>query len=372
MLFRSNEQPLEDGSALVEFDEQRGKIQADLTVGPNVAGARPLRANERLCWQGCKLVGAGFQITPNQYESFLKADGAAKPRLKRYWAGSDLTKRQNPRYVIDFFEMSEGEAQKAHPKLMQHLVDHVLPERAQNRDKQFRERWWVFGRPRPELREANAALRRFIVTSEVAKNRFFSFLEWPENLIDGSVIGIASDDAKILGILSSRIHVTWALAAGGRLGVGNDPRYQNGPCFDPFPFANPSTHDPRIRELSEQLDTHRKERLAEHPDLTLTDIYNVLAKLRSEEPLDAKERSIHEKGLLSVLKRIHEDLDVAVAAAYGWPVDLVEEQILERLVALNAERTAEENRGLVRWVRPEFQTRGKAAAKEQKIGRAHV
>lgn len=99
--------------------------------------------------------------------------------------------------------------------------------------------------------------------------------------------------------------------------------------------------------------------------MTLTDIYNVLAKLRSEEPLDAKERSIHEKGLLSVLKRIHEDLDAAVAAAYGWPVDLVEEQILERLVALNAERTAEENRGLVRWVRPEFQTRGKAAAKEQ-------
>lgn len=360
------ELPLDDGSALVEFDEARGKIQPDLTVGPNVAGVRPLRANERLCWQGCKLVGAGFQVSPAQYEAFVKADKAAKTRLRRYWAGSDLTKRQNPRYVIDFFEMSEDEARSAHPELMQHIVDHVLPERAQNRDRMFRERWWVFGRPRPELREANANLRRFVVTSEVARNRFFTFLGWPENLIDGSVIGIASDDAKTLGVLSSRIHVTWALAAGGRLGVGNDPRYQNGPCFDPFPFPDDTAgQDAVIRKLAEQLDAHRKERVVEHPDLTMTDMYNVLSKLRIGAPLKDEERTIHDKGLLSVLKRIHEDLDTAVAAAYGWPADLPDEQILERLVALNAERVAEENRGLVRWLRPEFQSRGKAVAKEQ-------
>jgi len=32
-----------------------------------------------------------------------------------------------------------------------------------------------------------------------------------------------------------------------------------------------------------------------------------------------------------------------------------DEQLLERLVALNAERAAEETRGLIRWLRPEFQ-----------------
>lgn len=84
-------------------------------------------------------------------------------------------------------------------------------------------------------------------------------------------------------------------------------------------------------------------------------MYNVLEKLRAGEPLTAKEKTIHEQGLVSVLKQIHDDLDAAVFEAYGWPVTLTDEEILERLVALNAERAAEEQRGLIRWLRPEFQ-----------------
>ena len=38
----------------------------------------------------------------------------------------------------------------------------------------------------------------------------------------------------------------------------------------------------------------------------------------------------------------HKKLDAAVAAAYGWPADLSDEQILEKLLALNLERAAEE------------------------------
>ncbi len=87
----------------------------------------------------------------------------------------------------------------------------------------------------------------------------------------------------------------------------------------------------------------------------MTGMYNVLEKLRSGEPLNDKEKTIHEQGLVSVLKQIHDDLDATVFDAYGWPVTLTDEEILERLVALNAERAAEEQRGLVRWLRPEFQ-----------------
>ena len=87
----------------------------------------------------------------------------------------------------------------------------------------------------------------------------------------------------------------------------------------------------------------------------MTGMYNVLEKLRSGESLTKKEQAIHEQGLVSVLKQIHDDLDAAVADAYGWPVDLTDEQILERLVALNHERADEERRGMVRWLRPEFQ-----------------
>ncbi len=87
----------------------------------------------------------------------------------------------------------------------------------------------------------------------------------------------------------------------------------------------------------------------------MTGMYNVLEKLRSGEPLNDKETTIHEQGLVSVLKQIHDDLDAAVFDAYGWPVTLTDEEILERLVALNAERAAEKQRGLIRWLRPEFQ-----------------
>jgi hypothetical protein len=109
----------------------------------------------------------------------------------------------------------------------------------------------------------------------------------------------------------------------------------------------------------------RKERLRLHPDLTLTGLYNVLAKLRSGEPLTAAERGIHDRGLIGVLRRLHDDLDRAVLTAYGWPADLADDDLLARLVSLNRERAEEEWRGKIRWLRPEFQA-GIAAAPVQR------
>ncbi len=87
----------------------------------------------------------------------------------------------------------------------------------------------------------------------------------------------------------------------------------------------------------------------------MTGMYDVLEKLRASQRLDAKEQPIHEQGLVSVLRQIHDELDAAVADAYGWPVNLTDGQILERLVALNQQRAEEERRGLICWLRPEFQ-----------------
>jgi hypothetical protein len=126
--------------------------------------------------------------------------------------------------------------------------------------------------------------------------------------------------------------------------------------FAPFPFPDASeAQKVPIRERGEQLDAHRKRQQELHPKLTMTGMYNVLVKLRSGEPLTAKEKTIYEQGLVSVLKQIHDDLDAAVAEAYGWPVDLSDEEILERLVALNHQRAEEEMRGIIRYLRPEFQ-----------------
>jgi hypothetical protein len=71
--------------------------------------------------------------------------------------------------------------------------------------------------------------------------------------------------------------------------------------------------------------------------------------------LTAAEADIRDRGLVMILDEHHEAIDAAVAAAYGWPVDLTEEEMLTRLVALNRQRALEEAKGLVRWLRPDYQ-----------------
>jgi hypothetical protein len=78
-----------------------------------------------------------------------------------------------------------------------------------------------------------------------------------------------------------------------------------------------------LRQRGEQLETHRKRRQQQHPGLTMTGMYNVLEKLRREEPLTDKDKEIHEQGLVSVLRELHDDLDRAVFEACGWD-DLAE------------------------------------------------
>jgi len=90
-----------------------------------------------------------------------------------------------------------------------------------------------------------------------------------------------------------------------------------------------------VRAYGEAIDAHRKRQQAHHPKLTLTDMYNVLEKMRAGIPLTEKEKVVHQQGVVTVLRQLHDELDVAVAEAYGWPVDLTTEEILERVVALN-------------------------------------
>ncbi|MCA1909754.1 MAG: hypothetical protein LDL39_15465 [Magnetospirillum sp.] len=205
------------------------------------------------------------------------------------------------------------------------------------------------------MRKALAGLPRFIATVETAKHRLFTFVDGGTRP-DNKLVAIAMDDAYALGVLSSRIHVAWALAAGGRLGVGNDPVYVKSACFDkyPFPVATPSQRQ-AIADLAEELDALRKRQMAAHPGLTLTGLYNVVEKLRGGEALNDKDQTIKDQGLASMVLDLHRRLDALVAQAYGWAADMAEADILVALVALNHQRAAEEKQGLVRWLRPDFQ-----------------
>ncbi len=150
--------------------------------------------------------------------------------------------------------------------------------------------------------------------------------------------------------------MTWATAAGGWLGVGNDPRYTKSRCFDTFPFPD-LARDQRAHlcDLGEQLDAHRKRQQKEHPKLTLTQMYNVLEKVRAGERIEGKDKEIYDQGLIGILRDLHDQIDIAVGEAYGWPHDLSDEDILLRLVDLNHDRAAEEGQGHIRWLRPDYQ-----------------
>ncbi|MBU0607833.1 MAG: class I SAM-dependent DNA methyltransferase [Armatimonadetes bacterium] len=335
-------------------------IHADLTGGVDVTRARPLRANLGVSCPGVKLHGAGFIVTPEEATALgLGRVAGLEEHIRPYRHGRDLAAHPRGVMVIDLFGLQAEEVRTRFPAVYQWVAERVKPDRDTNKRATYRNNWWIFGEPRADFRPALAGLSRYIATPETARRRWFVFLD-AEVLPDNMLVNVALADAYHLGVLSSHIHVVWALRAGGRLGVGNDPRYNKTRCFDPFPFpTSAEAQKARIRTLAEQLNNHREQVRVAHAAATITNQYAALERLRQIErvggPPTAKERSFHAAALIGVLKSLHDDLDAAVAAAYGWPVDLDDEVILERLVALNAVRAAEEAQGQVRWLRPDFQ-----------------
>ena len=359
------------GEIEVDLQEHRGQIHANLKVGAAVTSARPLAAMRGITSMGVMLAGSGFIVEPATADKLrIGLDAADANRLIRnYRNGRDLTDSPRGVGVIDTFGWELADLRLRAPSIYQHLIDHVKPERDAKRDKAFRERWWLHGRARGEMRTAMVGLLRFIATVETAKHRTFQFLD-KSILPDHKLIAFAVSDAASLGVLSSQIHVTWTLATGGTL--EDRPVYNKSVCFETFPFPSEDTGltpeiTTRIGQLAEELDAFRKARQAAHESVTLTGMYNVLDKLRREEPLNAKDKALHEQALVGVLRTLHDDLDAAVLEAYGWqdlgPVPWSDdearqawtERLLERLVDLNTRRAAEEARGTIRWLRPEFQ-----------------
>ncbi|HEV2646564.1 MAG TPA: DNA methyltransferase [Acidobacteriaceae bacterium] len=342
-----------EGTA-VTLSEQTGKIFPDLTIGTDLDSATPLQSNRDLCCRGVVLHGAGFIVSHDEAAALgLGRIAGLERHIRPYLNGRDLTGTSRNKLVIDLFGLTIAEVQSRFPEVYQWICDRVKPERDENREPFIRDNWWIYGRPRPELRKPLNGLSRYIATVETAKHRIFAFID-ASVLPDNMLVNIASADALHLGVLSSSAHVTWALQAGGTL--EDRPRYNKTRCFDPFPFpACTDSQQQSIRDIAERLDAHRKRQQQLHPSLTLTEMYNVLEKLRNSTAFTEQDHALYDAGLIGILRELHDQLDRAVFDAYGWPHTLTTEQILERIVALNAERSAEETSGLIRWLRPEYQ-----------------
>ena len=359
-----------------------GFIQPNLRGGAKLDQAKSLQANASICSVGLVLFGKGFLIDEAKRKSIESE--VCHPFL----SGRDLINGVLTDWVIDFYPLDELQSQRKAPLAFQHLMEYVKPQRDQIRDSGSRKKWWRFGRDKVEMRSAINGLTRYIVTLEVSKYRNFFFVS-SDVRPDHTLIAIATSDAYHLGILSSDIHIIWSLSTGSTL--EDRPRYNKSRCFDPFPFPEATLEQKeKIRQLGERLDRHRKQVQAQHPEITITGMYNLLEKLRKGEDFTDKDREYNNKALVSTLKQIHDELDNAVLEAYGWedlaPHPLtpspktgegeqetsslpspsmgeglgvrensLTEIILDRLVTLNAQRAEEERNGLIRWLRPEYQ-----------------
>lgn len=366
-----HESGLDTDTPDIRFTETIGRINADLSVGADVASARPLLANQWLCSRGVSLHGAGFIVSLAEAEMLgLGRREGLDRHIRPYCHGRDLTARTRGAMVIDLLGLSEAEVRQRFPEVYGHLLRTVKPERDGNARPAYRNQWWLFGEPRRELRPALDGLSRYIATVETAKHRIFQFLP-ADTLPDNMLVCVASEDAHHLGVLSSSASLAWTYANCGLMGVAKfeqGHRYTKTQVFDPFPF--PDSSGRTIADLADELDATRKRILAGTPGLTLTGLYNLRAKLIAGQPLTAEEEGQRRAGSVDLIARLHDQIDAAVIAAYGWPADIAAPEMVARLVALNAERRGEERSGRVQWLRPDFQSRRAGATPLAQADRA--
>ena len=261
----------------ITYAERRGVIHANLTIGTKVALAVGLKANSMMSFMGMIPLGAGFWITTEDAKNMgLGKVPDFERHVRRYRNGKDLMDILRDIRALDFYGLSIDDLRTKFPAAFQWLIERVKPIRDKDKRPARRDNWWLYAESVPKWRIASDGLRRYIGTTETAKHRVFVFIDG-DILPDQKIRVVASDDALFLGHLSSRMHLVWTKHTGGML--EDRPVYNNSLCFDPFPFPTcPPAQQSLIRQLGEDLDAHRKRQQAVHPGLTLTGMYNVLAK----------------------------------------------------------------------------------------------
>ncbi len=194
----------------------------------------------------------------------------------------------------------------------------VKPERDRNRDRGFREKWWQFGRPRGEMRDALRPLPRYIVANRIGKRLLFVWAE-PVTCPSDLTVVFALDDDYSMGVLTSRIHGEWARLQSSTL--EDRIRYTPTSAFETFPWPPAPTDEQRaaVGALAAELLDRRREICAAQ-NIGLTTLYNQM-----------------DEGAWADLAQLHRRLDEVVALAYGWPASVAHDaaQTNRRLLELN-------------------------------------
>ncbi len=338
-------------------------INADLTSSTtDIVRAGKLAENADRAFQGTISYGP-FEIDGAEARRLLdqpqNPNGRSNSDVVKPWTnGQDITRRPSDSWIV-FFDNSHTLPDASLYEAPFALVEErVQPYRASKPNAELNKYWWRLWRARAELFAATAKVSRQIVTARVAKYRLFV---WRDTIVvpDSATVAIARDDDTTFGILHSRFHELWSLRMGTWLGVGNDPRYTPSTTFETFPFPEGLTpnipaadyaddpHAVAIADAATALNDLREawlnpadlvriepEVVAGYPDrvLPVSDEAAKVLKTRTLTNLYNQRPAW--------LDMAHKRLDEAVAAAYGWPADLSDDEVLERLFALNQERAA--------------------------------
>jgi hypothetical protein len=343
-------------------------IFADLTAstgdGSNsdFSNARQLRSNAAVSFMGASKKGP-FDIPGDLARQWLRLpsnpNGRQNSAVVRPWSnGSDLVRRSSDSWIVDFGTAMSEEDASLFEAPFAYVEEHVKPEREKNKRASYRSYWWRHAEARPSMRAALSGLSRFIATPTMSKHRLFAWID-SRVLPDQQLIVIARDDDTTFGILHSKIHELWSLRMCTFLGVGNDPRYTSTTTFETFPFpeglspsvpADDFAADPRAQAIAtaaKRLDELRQNWL--NPPELVKRVPEVVPGFPDRPvPVDDSAAAELKKRTLTNLYNqrpawlvnAHKKLDEAVAAAYGWPSDLSDDEILSRLLALNLERAA--------------------------------
>ena len=269
----------------------------------------------------------------------------------------DVTRRPFDRWIVDLCGLDEQQA-AMYEQPFEHLSATVRASGLRKRERRTQEKWWLFQRPRPEMRKALDGLSRNIATPRMGTHRLFAWLD-RSTVPDCQLFVIAREDDTSFGILHSRFHEIWTLRQCSWEGVGNDPRYTGTTTFETFPFPEGLTPDIpagnyasdsraiAIADAARRLNQLRENWL-NPPELVRREPEVVPGFPDRLIPIDARAAAELKKRTLTNLYnqrpawlvQAHELLDGAVAAAYGWPADISEEEALKKLLELNLQRSS--------------------------------
>jgi len=344
------------------------QIHPNLRAAADTTTAQPMPGNLGVSFMG-DTKGGAFDIPESLALEMLRAPnphGRPNSDVILPWVnGLDVTRRPRDMWIIDFgVDMPMDQASR-YEMPFEHVVRNVRPEREKNKRDSYREKWWIHVEPRPAMRERFRAIRQFIATARVAKHRLFCRVS-TVTLPDCQLIVFAREDDYLFGILHSRIHEVWALRQGTQLETR--PRYTPTSCFETFPLPEPSKdQEAAIAEAARELDQLRsawlnppewtKEEVLEFPGsvdgpwaryVVEPDKRGIgMVRWPRVVPKDPDcADSLKKRTLTNLynerpawLDLAHQKLDAAVFAAYGWEPTISDDALLERLLALNLQRS---------------------------------